>query len=77
MILIFLNLYWSFKTFLYVFFMCIDVLSSCILVHHVHAVPRKPEEGVRYPGTGVKDRRRHHVGDRNRTQVLLLSNYCS
>lgn len=77
MILIFLNLCWSFKTFLSVFFMCIGVLSSCIFVHHVHAVPRKPEEDVGYPGTGVKDRSHHHVEDRNRTQVLLLSSYCS
>lgn len=47
MILVFSNLCWSFKNlFICIICMYIGVLSSCIFVHHVHAVPRKPEEGV-------------------------------
>jgi hypothetical protein len=35
--------------------MCMGILPVCMSVHHVHAVPMKPEEDVGSPETGVTD----------------------
>lgn len=32
------------------------VLPSCIYMHHVYAwQPQKPQEGIKFPGSGVTD----------------------
>lgn len=35
--------------------MCINVLSLCMSAHHMSLVPRRSEESIRSPGTGVID----------------------
>ena len=51
----FLFLFLIFYLFLF-YFMCMNVLPACLSVHHMSAwCPGKPEEGIRFPRTGVTD----------------------
>lgn len=52
-------------------FMCVDVLLSCRSVHHVCAVPGRPEECVGSEELELQIVGRHQVGAGNRTQDLL------
>jgi hypothetical protein len=47
------NFLWS--SFLH-FILCVSVLSVCMPKHHLYAwYPKKPEDGLGFPGTGVTD----------------------
>jgi hypothetical protein len=56
----------------------IELWISSMSVQYMHKLfPRRSEEGVGYPGTGIWMVVNHHVGARNWTQVLWKSNQCS
>lgn len=54
--------------------MCASVLLTCISVHHMHAVPQRPEEDIRSLGTGVNNLL-HRLWKSNPSplEVLLMS----
>lgn len=57
------------------FYVCVGVWLACISVCHVHAWDsRRPEEGFRYPGTGVTDAYEPmNLGSLEEQQVLLAN----
>lgn len=60
------------------FFHCYEYLPVCICVCHRHVwCPWRPEEEVRFPGTGVTVVVVHHVATGNRTQFLYKTTECS
>lgn len=35
--------------------MCVDILPVHIFVHYVSAIPQRPEDGIKSPGTRITD----------------------
>lgn len=49
-------LYRKEKVIIYIYFVALNLLPVCVSVHHVCAsCPWRPEEGARFPGTGIAD----------------------
>lgn len=56
-----------------IFILCVSVCPICMSIYYTTCIqcPQRPEEGIRYPGTGVIDTITHQVYAGNRTQDLI------